>query len=118
MSNIDNIKDHFLLPISYCKEKYLLNENIIIDLELVQTVDISNNSIYSYYFNQQDKEKNILAEKIIEQISSIYTTDTLFLKDTQNLLKSYNPITSTNTTQILEVWKELKNDTGFKEKYN
>jgi hypothetical protein len=118
MSNIDNIKDHFLLPISYCKEKTILKENIIDDLELVKTVDPSNNSIYTYFFSKQDKEKDILVENVVHQISSVYTTDTKFLKETQTLLKTYKPITPTNTTKILEVWKEIKDDTGFKEKYN
>lgn len=118
MSNIDNIKDYFTLPISYCNDKYILKENIVEDLELVNTVDASNNSMYTYFFNQQEKENNILVEKIIPQISSVYTTDTKYLKDTQILLKTYTPLSQTNTSSILEVWKEIKDDTGFKEKYN
>ena len=118
MSNIDNIKEHFLLPISYCNEKSLLKENIIDDLELVKTADPSNNCIYTYFFNQQEKEKDILVDKMIEKISTVYTTDTKFLKDTQTLLKTYNPSPPTNTLQILEVWKEIKDDNSFKEKYN
>ena len=121
MSKIDLINEHFKLPIFYNKEKNLLKENIIQDLELVKTLDPSCNSIYNHFFNQHDKlsqEKNILSEKITEQISQYYTNDTYFLKDTQNLLKSYKSLEITETGTMLEVWNEVKEDTGFKDKYH
>ena len=121
MSKIDCINEHFKLPIFYNKEKTSVKENIIQDLELVKTLDPSSNSIYQYIFHQQDKdveEKNIFVEKVMEQVAETYTSDTTFLKDTQMLLKTYKPLTITNEKAIIEVWKEVKEETGFKDKYH
>ena len=122
MSKIDLINEHFKLPIFYNKEKVSIQENIIQDLELVKTMDPSSNSIYQYVFHQHDKlqeEKDIFVEKIVEQISQTYTTDVHFLKDTQSILKSYRPLENDiSTNDVLEVWKEIKDETGFKEKYH
>ena len=122
MSKIDFINEHFKLPIFYNKEKVSIQENIIQDLELVKTMDPSSNSIYQYVFHQHDKlpeEKDIFVEKVVEQISQTYTTDVHFLKDTQSILKSYRPLENDiSTNDVLEVWKEIKDETGFKEKYH
>lgn len=121
MSKIDFIHEHFKLPIFYNKEKVSIQENIIQDLELVKTLDPSSNSIYQYVFHQHNKspeEKDIFAEKVIEQISQTYTTDVHFLKDTQNILKTYHPLEDNDPVNILEIWKEIKEETGFKDKYH
>jgi hypothetical protein len=129
MFEINNINEHFKLPIFYNKEKNNLKENIVQDLELVKTLDPSNNSIYKYIFsldnkkideNQPDvkEKKNMFAENIIEQIAVTYTTDTYFLKDTQSLLKKYQSNEKTDIQPIIEVWKDIKNGSGFKDKYN
>jgi dsDNA-specific endonuclease/ATPase MutS2 len=119
-SKIDSIDKHFKLPIYYNSSKREIKENIISDLELINTVDASNNSIYSYYFNTIEKG-NPLSEKIIKIASKDYTTDTSFLKDNQKLLKTFTPIENKthypNYKQIIETWDEIKCDTGFKEKY-
>ena len=113
------INDHFKLPIYYNKDKVELNKNIITDLELISTIDQSSNSIYSYYFNND----NDLSKKVTEQVSQYYTTDKLFLKDTQLLLKEYKKRHQKYTDEvknyknILDIWNELKIETGFKEKY-
>ena len=51
---IDNLNDHFKMPIYYNKNKSELKKNIISDLELVATVDPSCNSIYSFCFNNDN----------------------------------------------------------------
>jgi hypothetical protein len=58
---------------------------------------------------------------ILKQIPKYYTSDVSFLKDTQTLLKNYH----TNAEQpqadyvkLLELWNEMKHDTGFKDKYH
>lgn len=125
INNLDSINEHFKLPIFYNKEKMVLKDNIINDLELVKTVDASNNCIYDYIFNTKSKE-NPFTEKIIEQISKCYTTDKDFLKDTQVMLKTYRPpenkLQSSEIeiapSTIIELWKEIKDDTGFKERYH
>jgi len=118
-SKINEINDFFKIPIYYNSDKIELKKNIISDLELVSTVDQSCNSIYTYYFNND----NVISKKLNEQIAKYYTTDTTFLKDSQTLLKEYKKIDKKYTDEvpnyknILEIWNELKVEAGFKEKY-
>lgn len=117
--NINDINNFFKMPIFYNKDKVELKENIIADLELVTTVDQSCNPIYTYCFNND----NDISKKIIEQTAKYYTTDINFLKENQILLKKYKKLEakytdySPNYKNILEIWNELKVESGFKEKY-
>ena len=132
ISKIENINDHFKLPIHYNKNKTTIKNNIINDLELVNTIDASSNPIYSYYFNSNatddnsntNNNKNPLSEKVINQVTQYYTTDVDFLKDNQKLLKTFTPVKRVvfqddkiKYTKIIEAWNEIKGDTGFKERY-
>jgi len=116
---LSKINDVFKIPIYYNKDKTELKKNIISDLELISTNDQSCNPIYTYYFNND----NSISKKLNEQIVKYYTTDTVFLKDTQTLLKEYKKInnkytkTVPNYKNILDIWNELKTESGFKEKY-
>jgi hypothetical protein len=118
-SVIPKINDFFKVPIYYNDEKVEIKKNIITDLELISTVDESCNTIYSYCFNND----NDISTKITEQISQFYTTDIHFLKDNQKLLKEYVSLEkrytkfSPNYKSILDIWNELKIESGFKEKY-
>ena len=118
---IENINDIFKLPIYYNDKKKTLKQNIINDLELINTIDSSSNSMYSFLFNSDNN--NTFSKKITEQISETYTTDTKFLKDNQTLFKTYKKINKYNTDisqnyeKIITIWNEIKKDTGFKEKY-
>ena len=116
---------YFKLPIYYNPQKMKLKTNIITDLELIKNTgldndtecDISNNSrksMYSHYFNS----KTNLSEELIEQVSEYYTTDTKFLQDSQKILKKYSRLDATRSyDEMVELWKEIKTDTGFKDKY-
>jgi shikimate kinase len=116
---IDNLNNHFKMPIYYNKDKLELKENIVSDLELIKTVDPSANSIYSFCFNND----NDVSISINNQISRYYTNDISFLKDNQKLIQSYkakeNKYTqySPNYKNIIDIWNELKIEAGFKEKY-
>ncbi len=118
-SKINEINEHFKLPIYYNKKKVEINKNIIDDLELIQVKDSSCNPIYSFCFDND----NDISKKLNEQMCKFYTTDTDFLKDNQNLLKEYKSLNvkytdySTNYLKIVDIWNELKIDTGFKERY-
>jgi len=118
-SKINEINDHFKLPIYYNSSKLELNKNIIKDLELIETVDSSCNSIYNFCFDND----NDISQKLNQQICKFYTTDTNFLKDNQKLLKEYKPLGvkytdySKNYKNIVDIWNELKMDNGFKERY-
>ena len=115
ISNLENINDHFKLPIFYNKDKIQLKEEIINDLELVKTIDPSCNPIYSHAFEPESE----FAEQVVQQMQTYYTTDTIFLEDSQKLLSSYTKLDElpNDYTDILEVWNEIKNDNGFKQKY-
>jgi len=114
MSSLENIKEHFRPPIYYNPKRMELKQNIIDDLELVQTIDTSGNPIYSYCFNTEKE----LSVTVTPQLCQYYTTDTDFLKDNQTLLKSYKSTDGpVNYKDMLDIWKEIKADTGFKEKY-
>jgi hypothetical protein len=97
----------FKLPISYNKDAKKLSQHIIDDLELIKTADETVKPVYSHVFS-----KNGTKQDFVEQ----YTTDVQFLKDTQRLLKEYKP-TNKPRENIDAIWKEIKTETGFKEKY-
>jgi hypothetical protein len=123
ISKIETLNDHFKLPIYYNNNKKSIKKNIVSDLELINTVDKSNDPIYNYYFNV-DSKMIPLSEKIIDQVSEYYTTDVEFLKDNQKLLKTFIPVKrvifqddKNKYNKIIDMWNEIKNDTGFKERY-
>jgi hypothetical protein len=118
-----NFNQYFKLPIYYNKDKMALKSHIANDLELVHTLDASCVPIYHHYFKIGDNKEdpcqfNVLTKETVEQMSGYYTTDVSFLKDNQKLLKEYKPLQENkNYTAVLELWKEIKTDTGFREKY-
>jgi hypothetical protein len=125
-TKINNINDIFKLPIFYLDKKTQLKENIVTDLELIKTIDATDASAVPILYNTFEP-KNCLAKKTLEQIPNYYSYDLKFLNDTQELLKSYKPCLSTekeeivqkpNFDEIVQLWDEIKMDTGFREKYN
>lgn len=127
-TNLD-FNEHFKLPIYYNNQKMLLKKEIINDLELIKTVDSSNVPIYDFFF----ENNTVFSKKLMEQMCQYYTTDTLFLTQQQELLKAYRKLSTSFETgasktgasergaydyaKIINIWNELKMETGFKEKY-
>ena len=122
-TNKDNINDIFKIPIYYTNIKKL-NDNIINDLELVESIDKEETPIYENIF----KPSNKLSLQVIKQITNYYTTDVEYLKETQQLTKQINSheLNTINHTHkfsdfeindIVSLWDEIKEDTGFCEKY-
>ena len=121
----------FKLPICFNSKVKILKETIVNDLELKSVNEISdlketaNKPIYNYVFNPT----NSLGTKMLEILPSYYTTDTVFLKDSQKLLdnistKDINSIYSNNYNltnfdieEAVSAWNEIKSETGFCEKY-
>lgn len=129
----------FNLPISFLENKRELEAHVITDLELKKTE--TTKSLYEYVFMPE----TVFAEKTIPLWNKYYTTDTKFLKDSQKLITNMN-ITKMNITKISKknkngetsnadnsksnniqteqhrlvetVWKEIKTETGFVEKYH
>jgi len=113
-----NFNDIFKLPIYYNENKISLNKNIVADLELVNTIDENNKPILEYCFNSN----NQLSKNLLSQISEYYTDDIKYLKDCQILLQNYKSkksdiYVSSDYKNIVDIWNEIKNDTGFKERY-
>jgi hypothetical protein len=110
------MESSFKLPIYFSPFKVKLSESIIADLELVKTVDVSLSSIYSIV----TKPSTVFGEYMVSKFAEYYTTDIPFLKDTQTLLQVYEE--SNNTCNSVRektkgLWTELKEETGFCEKY-
>jgi hypothetical protein len=115
---INEINHIFKLPIYYNTSKVDLNDSLIKDLELTETIDISCNPIYDYVFNVD----NEISRTISTQFSNTYTTDTVFLKENQKLINLMQETPELNNTKsdytnIQTVWNNLKFDVGFREKY-
>ena len=98
--------DAFKLPIEYLDENslFVINNNIINDLELVKVnpannsniLDISNtntntNTNYNLYYHVFGP-KTIFEKNIIDKWSKYYTNNKEFLLETQELLKNYVPL--------------------------
>jgi hypothetical protein len=105
----------FKLPIYYNAKKRRLQDHIVKDLELLETEDPENTK--PVYDSLVTSETPTQTKK---QFSEFYTTDTLFLKDTQTLLKQDFTSFSSEKNNLLpfdEVWRETKGDLSFKDKY-
>jgi hypothetical protein len=122
--NNHNVNDIFKIPIFYNTNVQKLNDNIILDLELVESINAEESPIYENIF----KPSNKLSLQVIQQISNYYTTDVEYLTETQQLTTQINS-TELNTindthkfrdfeiNDIVSLWEEIKEDTGFCEKY-
>ena len=124
----------FKLPICFNLKVKILKDTIIDDLELKNIINTSddpdlkepsNKPIYNHIFNPT----NILGHNILKILPSYYTTDTLFLKDSQILLDNISikeldyissntdNITNFDIEETVNAWNEIKSETGFCEKY-
>ena len=120
----DDINMAFKIPICYNENVQKLNESVVTDLELVNSIDNSETSIYETVF----KPSNNASSQVITQISQYYTTDTDYLKETQQLTKNINSeelntihntynFSDFDINDTVTLWKEIKGETGFCEKY-
>jgi hypothetical protein len=134
---LDAVNEIFKPPIFYNSETKILNKTIINDLELLKTIhdpplvnfdkeekeeklDKEDKPIYNYVF----KPTNFLGEKVLDSLTTYYTTDVQFLEETQQVIDSVtnteNAKQSMSNFKIEEVvkeWKDNKSDTGFCDKY-
>ena len=110
--NSENLS--FKLPIYYLKDKHLVEENIKSDLELIEKDNYG--SLYEYIF----PVTSLYGKKIIPMWSEYYTSNRHFLQDTQILIKKFVPLEepeNDRTDKINSILEEMKNETGFYEKY-
>jgi hypothetical protein len=119
-----DINNIFKIPICYNDKVQKLNNTIITDLELVQSIDRDESPIYDNVF----KPSNRASEQVIKQIAQYYTTDIDYLKETQQLTKNINSeelntihnkysFSDFEINDIVSSWEEIKGETGFCEKY-
>lgn len=112
-------KFNFKLPIEFVNDKYNIDEHIKNDLELNTNTNTNTNNeacLYSKIFNSTTQ----ISKLNLDKLCSFYTTDRDFLKDTQILLKSPIPEPISNKIKIedvISVWTDISNETGFIEKY-
>jgi hypothetical protein len=113
----------FSLPISYLdkSEVHKLSHVVANDLEL--SIPGSEHSIYNHVF----LPKHRFAKNMIPAWRETYTTNTEFLNDSQYLIQSmgkYNRLCvmdsdySVDCDIFAEIWKDVKQNETFMEKYN
>jgi hypothetical protein len=110
--------EHFKLPIEYIKNKNKVDETIVDDLELIKSKEQDVKSIYEITFNPN----NIFSKSTTGLWSNFFTDNTLFLKDSQTLIKTFSPIREHKLGDALfervnVTFNEIMNDTGFYERY-
>ena len=140
----------FKLPITFVETNKLhkLDEHILTDLELTEcsSSSSSNNSsnsptdspnaeaealkepetktktMYEHVFNP----KTIYGKQFLSSWATYYTSDVVFLKQTQTLIKHFSPpqnneAENTNTVEqysdIHAIWNSIQNDKHFKDKF-
>lgn len=115
----------FRLPIEYLdkSEIHELSPIVAADLELIQPIHAEGKPIYDYLF----QTKHSFAKNVVSDIGSHYTTNKDFLKDTQEVIRDSgtylenmkpNADYSVPCDSIMEIWKDLKEDADFLDKYS
>ena len=105
-------KEDFKIPIQTIDKCYKVNENIINDMELVNDDTAMYHKIYDMQTPFEKLNTSILA--------SHFTDDKQFLKDNQTFIKNCNVNCIDNKTieDIVELRKDISDETGFIEKYH
>jgi hypothetical protein len=122
---IEQIQTHFKAPIMYNKSCKMLNASVAKDLELSECLDGVSRPIYNYL----SPPTNCFGKQIMTFLPLHYTTDKKFLKDTQYILKEQDTdaketdakekdkVCQIDYSKILSMYENVKNNTGFKDKY-
>ena len=108
MYNVGEIKKYFNLPISHIKDKIELNEDVIDDLELIESYDNSK-CIYEYLLNPNNK----ISKETMFLWSKYYTNNKSFINDSINLYKNYKVSTPIDNSEFLDLWLKIKNNNNF-----
>lgn len=112
---------NFKTPIEYLPQNdlYKVDPIVATDLEIEFNDSSSNltNTMYDHLMNPID----VFHKKSIMK-NDIYTTNTDFLCDTQNVIKNMSQFNETdcsnvNSHEFLEIWKETKQNPWFLDKY-
>lgn len=122
----NEIHEQFKLPIEYLEKKQLHEITSIVcdDLELIKTKEEKSQSIYNILL----KPKNDFADIMIKKWSKQYTSNIEYLNDTIKTVKNHKVFKEKikqdlkdykiDSKNILSIWKDLKTDKDFLERYN
>ena len=110
-------KDIFNLPITYLEDKQPLAEHIKTDLELIVST-AGEKSLYDTVF----QPTTLYGQRTVPLWAQYYTANKDFLKDSQKLVKALSKeqtaFADIKQVAVEEVWREIKQETGFAEKYH
>uniref|UniRef100_A0A6C0BVP6 DNA mismatch repair proteins mutS family domain-containing protein n=1 Tax=viral metagenome TaxID=1070528 RepID=A0A6C0BVP6_9ZZZZ len=114
--SLKDLNTSFKLPIEYDKETTTISDELISDLELVDTS--GNNGLYKHVFNAKTR----FGLHIANTHSKYYTPNKKYLNDSQTFMKQYckTPLTfpiHERTDDVCETWLDIKNDNNFIDKY-
>lgn len=120
MIDLSNNFNKFNLPIFFLEDKQELEKHIITDLELNETEKTK--SLYDYVFlpitNEKDISNNLTwGNKTIHLWSKYYTANKEFMTDSQKLLLDKDVNNKTSSKDVLDIWQEIQEETGFIYKY-
>ena len=115
------IRSSFQLPIEYLEEsqKHSLSSIVSSDLELTDSLDTEEKSIYEHTF----VPKTSFARNVMPMFKNTFTKNTAFLQDTQTIVENMSRICQpTETYQVPcdllnENWRKIKHDPKFIETY-
>ncbi len=116
MLDKEKIFETFKLPISFTTKKHILTKEIKEDLELIKTNDNSNQtSTYHTLFNANNDFDSLS----FEYWSKYFSSDEVFLKDSQILYKNINDLQNQQhkTDKMIQIWNKINNESDFIEKY-
>ena len=125
----DSMHCGFLLPIEYLEKSYQkdIAKSVSDDLELIKLTDTgavnpnangpatTQKPMYEHFVEPLNDFGNML----IPEVSSRFTTNIDFLKDTQTVVlnQTSSHIDKAKTTRFIEIWKEIKEDRSFLERH-
>jgi hypothetical protein len=115
----NHIHTNFKLPIHYLdtNELFPLSNVVCDDLELCETT--KNSSMYNYLF----LPKHQFAKEIIEKWKTEYTTNIDYLNDTKIVIQNIDNYKTRisdyyiNYDKLITIWKDIKEDDMFFDKY-
>ena len=110
---LDNLNKNFKLPIEFNIKKKEILKNLKYDLELTMSKNNKNNYFYKNFF----KPNNEIGNNLIKKWSKYYTSDIIFLKDSQKLYKNNFNIDKKLNEEMWDLWKSIKLDDSFFYKY-
>ena len=112
----------FQLPIFYLENKEILDENIIRDLEFLELN--GNEETHEPLLNTIIKPQSNIGKDYLYKLCEYYTNDVEFLKQTQNMLSSWEIEDEDKKSsrkdlydKFNELWKNIKQDENFIDRY-